>query len=161
DKVQVDKKVTLPRGLWGSEGGQSWRGTTTEPGRASGRSLHFRRFCYQEAEGRGLWPRSRQVLELLILEQFLAILPPEVQGWVREAGLRAAPRQWPWPRKTSRRNGKLRGRSSHAPWGCVAGGAPGGLDPATPWVVNQERHPVASPWPLHGCCYQLPPLGSC
>nr|XP_028576110.1 zinc finger and SCAN domain-containing protein 31-like [Podarcis muralis] len=63
---------------------------------------HFRHFCYQEAEGpreaygrlqelcRGWLKVDRhtkeQILELLILEQFLAILPPEVQGWVREAG---------------------------------------------------------------------------
>ncbi|XP_039225191.1 zinc finger protein 184-like [Crotalus tigris] len=59
----------------------------------------FRRFCYQEAEG----PRQvynqlqslcrqwlkverhskEQILEMLILEQFLAILPPEMQSWVK------------------------------------------------------------------------------
>ncbi|XP_054832538.1 zinc finger protein 850-like [Eublepharis macularius] len=60
----------------------------------------FRRFCYQEAEGpRGAysqlqemcraWLRvenhsKEQILELLILEQLLIILPQEIQSWVRE-----------------------------------------------------------------------------
>ncbi|XP_048345452.1 zinc finger protein 394-like [Sphaerodactylus townsendi] len=62
----------------------------------------FRRFCYQEAEGprdafsrlqelchKWLKPESRskeQILEMLILEQFLTILPQEMQCWVREQG---------------------------------------------------------------------------
>lgn len=61
---------------------------------------HFRHFCYQEAEGPTAaysrlqdlcygWLKverhsKEQILELLILEQFLEILPPEIQSWVRE-----------------------------------------------------------------------------
>ncbi|XP_032253809.1 zinc finger protein 496 isoform X2 [Halichoerus grypus] len=68
------------------------------PSPESSRRL-FRRFRYQEAAGprealHRLWELCRrwlrperhtkeQILELLVLEQFLAILPREIQGWVR------------------------------------------------------------------------------
>lgn len=62
----------------------------------------FRHFCYQDTEGprgtcqklqelchRWLRPESQtkeQILDLLVLEQFLVILPQEMQSWIRERG---------------------------------------------------------------------------
>uniref|UniRef100_A0A8D0G2B8 SCAN box domain-containing protein n=1 Tax=Sphenodon punctatus TaxID=8508 RepID=A0A8D0G2B8_SPHPU len=87
------------RGDYGKVKGAILRGYNIS---AETQRQRFRQFRYQEAEGprevcrrlqelccRWLKPESRtkeQILELLIMEQFLTVLPQEMQSWVREHG---------------------------------------------------------------------------
>ncbi|XP_011382079.1 zinc finger protein 496 isoform X2 [Pteropus alecto] len=95
-RVLAPKESEEPRKMR-SPPGESPGPQAEPPSPESSRRL-FRRFRYQEAAGprealQRLWGLCRgwlrperhskeQILELLVLEQFLAILPREIQGWV-------------------------------------------------------------------------------
>ncbi|XP_006158143.1 zinc finger and SCAN domain-containing protein 20 isoform X2 [Tupaia chinensis] len=90
--------VKLEEDLWGSESKPRERARDPIPGPEASRQ-RFRQFQYRDAAGpheafsqlwalccRWLRPEihlKEQILELLVLEQFLTILPREVQTWVQ------------------------------------------------------------------------------
>uniref|UniRef100_A0A6I8MY44 SCAN box domain-containing protein n=1 Tax=Ornithorhynchus anatinus TaxID=9258 RepID=A0A6I8MY44_ORNAN len=132
----------------------------------------FRRFRYQEASGPRealgrlrelcrLWLRpdrrtKEQILDLLVLDQFLAILPAEIQAWVRfhrpESGEEAAAVVEDLQREF---NGtgrpvlvRTRGRDTPPEEGAASGGA--SLDsprlrPERPWPRQGGPEPLALP----------------
>ncbi|XP_062954988.1 zinc finger protein 213 isoform X2 [Cynocephalus volans] len=87
--------VKVEDSSWEQESAQQEDGRDSEACRQ-----RFRQFCYGDVGGpheafsqlwelccRWLRPELRtkeQILELLVLEQFLTVLPGEIQGWVRE-----------------------------------------------------------------------------
>ncbi|KAF3815635.1 hypothetical protein GH733_016527 [Mirounga leonina] len=165
------------------------------PSPESSRRL-FRRFRYQEAAGprealHRLWELCRrwlrperhtkeQILELLVLEQFLAILPREIQGWVRaqepesgdqavaavEALEREPGRPWQWV--SAGRCAGLAGAGALVERGCHGRGSsaascvpwPGGEFPSRAPGFGEAHAGVGFPRQrvplLEGPCVSLP-----
>ncbi|XP_036593865.1 zinc finger and SCAN domain-containing protein 30-like [Trichosurus vulpecula] len=93
ERLQVEKEEDY---LWGKRGSQKRNGPSTQ----EIFRLQFRQFGYSDTPGprealNKLWElchqwlrpeihTKEQILELLVLEQFLTILPEDLQSWVRD-----------------------------------------------------------------------------